>query len=205
MQKTILTGGIYMDRRNLTVIGSYSTAEEATDVIERLRDEGYKREDIVVFANEQAAESFGFTEKMKANVETAVDKTKEADEKPSLWDRIKDAFSFDTYDETASNDTMEYSAETDPLFDYRDDIVNGKIVVTVRDYRQKTTNPTAENRAQSDPPLGDDIQQDPTNTVDDGLTGDNSILDDSVPRDPGADSALGGDLDQNPDNDPLRR
>ena len=193
-----------MDRRNLTVIGSYSTAEEATDVIERLRDEGYKREDIVVFANEQAAESFGFTEKMKANVETAVDKTKEADEKPSLWDRIKDAFSFDTYDE-ASNDTMEYSAETDPLFDYRDDIVNGKIVVTARDYRQKTTNPTTDNRAQNDPPLGDEIQQDPTNTVDDGLTGDNSILDDSVPRDPGADSALGGDLDQNPDNDPLRR
>lgn len=34
-----------MNERNLTVIGSYSTREEALSVIEQLRDEGYDRDE----------------------------------------------------------------------------------------------------------------------------------------------------------------
>lgn len=37
-----------MKERDLTVIGSYSTREEALSVIEQLRDEGYNREDIII-------------------------------------------------------------------------------------------------------------------------------------------------------------
>lgn len=49
-----------MNERNLTVIGSYSTREEALSVIEQLRDEGYDRDDIIIYTTKDAAQNFGF-------------------------------------------------------------------------------------------------------------------------------------------------
>lgn len=49
-----------MEEKNLTVIGSYSTREEALSVIERLRNEGYERDDIVIYTTDEAASRLGF-------------------------------------------------------------------------------------------------------------------------------------------------
>ncbi|BDP97646.1 hypothetical protein EfmGK961_14620 [Enterococcus faecium] len=48
-----------MEEKNLTVIGSYSTREEALSVIERLRNEGYERDDIVILPNSLTISSNG--------------------------------------------------------------------------------------------------------------------------------------------------
>ncbi|WP_165006958.1 MULTISPECIES: DUF2382 domain-containing protein [unclassified Enterococcus] len=128
-----------MNERNLTVIGSYSTREEALTVIEQLRDEGYNRDDIVIYATEDTANNLGFRGLSGIDVETEANPTGEPKEERSLWDRIKDAFSFDTYDYDMSNKDEAYSADNDPLYQYRDDIAAGNIVITVKDYRQTET------------------------------------------------------------------
>lgn len=49
-----------MNERNLTVIGSYSTREEALSVIEQLRDEGYDRDDIIIYMTKRCCSKFWF-------------------------------------------------------------------------------------------------------------------------------------------------
>lgn len=127
-----MLGGIYMEEKNLTVIGSYSTREEALSVIERLRNEGYERDDIVIYTTDEAASRLGFDGLSGIDVETDGNRM-DGEEDRSLWEKIKDTFSFDTYDsETAT-------PENDPLYQYRGDISDGKFVITVKGYRQPET------------------------------------------------------------------
>lgn len=128
-----------MEERNLTVIGSYSTREEALSVIEQLRDEGYDRDDIVIYTTDEAARNFGFSGLSGIDVETDVNDTEGVQEDRSLWERIKDAFSTNTYEEYVPNEEETgRSADNDPLYQYRDDIADGKIVITVKNYRGAT-------------------------------------------------------------------
>ncbi|HAQ4236048.1 TPA: DUF2382 domain-containing protein [Enterococcus faecium] len=121
-----------MEEKNLTVIGSYSTREEALSVIERLRNEGYERDDIVIYTTDEAASRLGFDGLSGIDVETDENRM-DGEEDRSLWEKIKDTFSFDTYDsETAT-------PENDPLYQYRGDISDGKFVITVKGYRQPET------------------------------------------------------------------
>lgn len=120
-----------MERRNQTVIGSYANRDEALDVVRRLRDEGYQREDITLYANRDTAS--GITDAQGVDVNTETTGATGADEDRSLWDQIKDAFSTDTYDTTAEGDG--YNADNDVLYPYRDDINNGNVVVVVNNYR----------------------------------------------------------------------
>lgn len=127
-----MLGGIYMEEKNLTVIGSYSTREEALSVIERLRNEGYERDDIVIYTTDEAASRLGFDGLSGIDVETDENRM-DGEEDRSLWEKIKDTFSFDTYDsETAT-------PENDTLYQYRGDISDGKFVITVKGYRQPET------------------------------------------------------------------
>ncbi|MDU0990588.1 MAG: general stress protein [Enterococcus faecium] len=121
-----------MEDKNSTVIGSYSTRDEALSVIERLRNEGYDRDDIVIYTTDEAATRLGFDGLSGIDVETDENRM-DGEEDRSLWERIKDTFSFDTYDsETAT-------PENDPLYQYRGDISAGKFVITVKGYRQPET------------------------------------------------------------------
>ena len=65
-----MLGGIYMEDKNLTVIGSYSTRDEALSVIEQLRNEGYDRDDIVIYTTDEAATRLGFDGLSGIDVET---------------------------------------------------------------------------------------------------------------------------------------
>lgn len=86
-----------MEDKNSTVIGSYSTRDEALSVIERLRNEGYDRDDIVIYTTDEAATRLGFDGLSGIDVETDENRM-DGEEDRSLWERIKDTFSFDTYD-----------------------------------------------------------------------------------------------------------
>lgn len=83
-----------MDKRNLTIIGSYDTRAEALTAIDQLRNEGYNKDDIVLFANATIIEQFGLDTLSSAEVEA----TGGSDDDRSMWEKIKDAFSFGDYD-----------------------------------------------------------------------------------------------------------
>lgn len=131
-----------MMERNLTVIGSYSTREEALSVIEQLQREGYSRDDIIIYTTKDAAKNFGFAGLSGIDVETDVNDVETTHEDRSLWERIKDAFSADTYEyDSTLNEEADY-AGTDPLYQYRDDISAGKIIITVNNYKNDTAQTT---------------------------------------------------------------
>ncbi|MFC4771081.1 DUF2382 domain-containing protein [Enterococcus hermanniensis] len=135
-----------MMERKLTVIGSYSTREEALSVIEQLQRKGYSRDDIIIYTTKEAAKNFGFAGLSGIDVETDINDAETTHEDRSLWERIKDAFSADTYEyDTTLNEEADY-AEHDPLYQYRDDISAGKIIITVNNYKNDTVQ-TPENVA----------------------------------------------------------
>ena len=135
-------GGIYMLERNLTVIGSYSTREEALSVIEQLQREGYSHDDIIVYTNKDAATNFDFAGLSGIDVKTGVNGVETTDEDRSLWEKIKDAFSADTYEYDSSLNEEADHANDDPLYQYRDDISAGKIIITVNNYKSDPTQAT---------------------------------------------------------------
>ena len=131
-----------MLERNLTVIGSYSTREEALSVIEQLHSEGYSRDDIIIYTTKDAATNFGFDGLSGIDVETGVNGVETTHEDRSIWEKIKDAFSADTYEYDSSlNEEADY-ANNDPLYQYRDDISAGKIIITVNNYKNDSTQAT---------------------------------------------------------------
>ena len=135
-------GGIYMLERNLTVIGSYSTREEALSEIEQLQREGYSRDNIIVYTNKDAAKNFGFAGLSGIDVKTGVNGVETTHEDRSLWEKIKDAFSADTYEYDSSSNEEADHANNDPLYQYRDDISAGKIIITVNNYKNDPTQAT---------------------------------------------------------------
>ncbi|EMF0085765.1 DUF2382 domain-containing protein [Enterococcus hirae] len=146
-----------MNERNLTVIGSYSTREEALSVIEQLRDEGYDRDDIIIYTTKDAAQNFGFSGLSGIDVETNVDEVEGTHEERSLWERIKDTFTSNTYEEDSYTEKADDSVNDDPLYSYKEDIAAGKIVITVKDYKAPNEAVVENDRTQNMP--------DPTDTL----------------------------------------
>ncbi|EMF0377842.1 DUF2382 domain-containing protein [Enterococcus hirae] len=146
-----------MNERNLTVIGSYSTREEALSVIEQLRDEGYDRDDIIIYTTKDAAQNFGFSGLSGIDVETNVDEVEGTHEERSLWERIKDTFTSNTYEEDSYTEKADDSVNDDPLYSYKEDIAAGKIVITVKDYKAQNEAVVENDRTQNMP--------DPTDTL----------------------------------------
>lgn len=163
---------------NKRVEGSYTTVEAAMRAVERLRDEGYGRNDIYVIANSNVRDSIPFT--MDAEVTTDADmRDKETGDNRSLWEKIKDAFTIDEYD-TDRYDSADYNPESDPLHQYHDDIERGNVLVLVDDDASQAMS----NR---DTALGDDTA---ARTTDPSSS--STLTDTTTPMDPiGMDSGLG--------------
>lgn len=152
-----------MNERNLTVIGSYSTREEALSVIEQLRDEGYDRDDIIIYTTKDAAQNFGFSGLSGIDVETNVDEVEGTHEERSLWERIKDTFTSNTYEEDSYTEKADDSVNDDPLYSYKEDIAAGKIVITVKDYKAPNEAVVENDRTQSMPDPTDTLNTDNEN------------------------------------------
>lgn len=152
-----------MNERNLTVIGSYSTREEALSVIEQLCDEGYDRDDIIIYTTKDAAQNFGFSGLSGIDVETNVDEVEGTHEERSLCERIKDTFTSNTYEEDSYTEKADDSVNDDPLYSYKEDIAAGKIVITVKDYKASNEAVVENDRTQSMPDPTDTLNTDNEN------------------------------------------
>jgi hypothetical protein len=117
-----------MERR---VEGIYPNVEEALRAVDRLREQGYSRENITLVANDEVRRTFGSD--VDADVSTqdidqdrSMDRVDEGDEDRSVWESIKDFFTMDdTYDDP------NYDVENDPLYAHRSVITEGEIAVLV--------------------------------------------------------------------------
>ncbi|UJF16219.1 general stress protein [Jeotgalibaca sp. MA1X17-3] len=112
---------------NKRVEGSYSKIEEAMQAVQKLREKGYLKEDIYVVANSTVKDSIPLT--MDAEVSTDTNMRDNIDDNErSFWDKIKDAFTIDDYEEDQVNHPN-YDTEEDPLHPYHEQIKKGNIVV----------------------------------------------------------------------------
>src|SRR5690625_457352 len=122
-----------MERR---VEGIYPNVEEALRAVDRLREQGYSRENITLVANDEVRRTFGSD--VDADVSTqdidqdrSMDRVDEGDDDRSVWESIKDFFTMDdTYDD-ANYDDPNYDVENDPLYAHRSAITQGEIAVLV--------------------------------------------------------------------------
>lgn len=132
-----------MQERNRTVVGKYDTRDEALEVVRKLKDAGYQKENIILYANEDVTQTQSDYEAV--NIEAGTDRdtvssreTSEDDQ--SLWEQIKNAFSSDTYDHDERRRDDNYNQEDDLLYPYRDDIKSGKVVVVLDGYKGEDLN-----------------------------------------------------------------
>lgn len=132
--------------------GTYVSIDEAMMAVERLRDQGYGRNDIHVVADRSVRDSIPFT--MDAEISATDEARKgEAEDERSLWEKIKDAFTFNEYSEETYQDPTTNNSD-DPLQEYRNDLAAGKVVVLVEEDEAPHIPPT-------DPHMKDDIPRDP--------------------------------------------
>ena len=102
------------------VYGKYSTLMEARRVVEELLDKGYTQNQIKVVSNEDLGKNL-----------SGVYNENQVDDR-SLWEKIKDAFTFHEYDDENwdrdLNDDDKKVVET-----YRNDLKNGAAIVLVEE------------------------------------------------------------------------
>lgn len=111
------------------VEGSYLSIEEAQKAIDVLVSQGYAEKDITLVTNPSVKDSISLNTDVEVTTDYA--DAEDSDDR-SMWDKIKDAFTVDTYDET-SYDSPDYNKDEDVLYNYKDDIDNGNIIVLVED------------------------------------------------------------------------
>lgn len=122
-----------MNRTNRKVLGSYNTRDEALNVVDRLHNDGYQKQDIIVYANDP--ETLGDHEAVDvaAGDQRSSEDTHHDDDKGdrNLWDKVKDAFTSDSYKHEDEKEKENYNAEDDILYPYRNDLADGKYVIAV--------------------------------------------------------------------------
>ena len=135
--------GISMDKK---VEGVYPTLEGAVQAIERLKKQGYSREDITLVVNEKIREELTKNEKTEIQTEEIetnhpMTDANKKDSKDSLWETIKDFFIIDD-----SDDKTEHMHEENPAYEYKEQIDQGQLVVVVNERldqnnKRSVTNP----------------------------------------------------------------
>lgn len=100
------------------VYGSYSSSNEARRAIRELLRQGYIRDEIKVISKNNIDSNLKYTE----------DNLEKDDE--SLWDKIKEAFTFDQYHDKYWEENLA-SDEEFLLKDYRENLKAGDIIVLV--------------------------------------------------------------------------
>lgn len=112
------------------VEGIYPEVQEALGAVDRLRNQGYARDNITIVANEEVRGNL--SSNVYAEVETQDDDmTRSSDEDQSFWESVKDAFSTDDSYDDSNNDDPNYDRENDPVYEHRDAIRDGSVAVLV--------------------------------------------------------------------------
>lgn len=101
-----------MNREEPTVVAICATADETMATVNQLTQEGYSREDIMVYAHKGTTDSFESKEDVRVEKDGQ-----------SMWEKVKDTFRSDD------------QAFPDYLEPYMDDIRAGEYAVVVEGYR----------------------------------------------------------------------
>lgn len=111
-----------MDRR---VEGTYTSKEETVSAVERLINEGYASDEIIIVTNEKHEKEL---EDLTLVEVDAVNPT----EGLSLWEKLKESFSFGRYNsDEISNPLEEHGVEGDIGEHYTEALESGEIVILV--------------------------------------------------------------------------
>lgn len=105
------------------VYGSYTTKVQAAAAIEELYKQGYTKRQIKVVSNEDLGREF-------SDVNT-IDADAKVSDHRSTWQKIKDAFTFDEYDDNYLNSDLD-STESNLLNEYKTNLDDGEIIVLVQ-------------------------------------------------------------------------
>lgn len=144
-----------MEKNDRVVHGSYDNSEETISAIEKLQAEGYTREQIRVYGNTTHEKTFDKTEgdPEKPRVDRSFDKVDEdstdraekrsfdksedkdnrqdTDDDESMWEKVKDLFTSDSYDYEEESHNPNYRKENDVLYPHRNDLAGGKRVIVL--------------------------------------------------------------------------
>lgn len=111
-----------MDRR---VEGTYMSKEETVSAVERLVNEGYLTDEIIIVTNEKHESELEDLTMVEVD---SVDPS----EGLSLWEKMKQSFSFGRYDsEESSNPLEDYGVEETSGEHFTEALENGEIVILV--------------------------------------------------------------------------
>jgi len=126
------------------VEGVYPSVNEALRAIDRLRNEGYSRDDITLVTNEE----------VRSNYRSDINSENADEEDRSFWDSVKNAFTTDKSFETENYDDPDYdhNIENDPVYAHKDAINDGAVVVLISDVpgaRDTEINETTTNQTNS--------------------------------------------------------
>lgn len=125
-----------MNKSNRKVLGSYNTRDEALNVVDRLQNDGYQKQDIIVYANDpqtlgdHEAVDVATGDDRRDDTPRDTDRDNDRDDR-NLWDKVKDAFTSDSYDHDEEKKREHYNPDDDILYPYRDDLADGKYVIAV--------------------------------------------------------------------------
>ena len=105
------------------VEGSYTTKKEALQTIQKLKESGYSKDEILLVANKDIRDSF--TKEMDISTASESSISGENEDDRSFWEKVKDAFTVE--------EPSEKNSEEDPLYSYHDDLDKGNIIILVNE------------------------------------------------------------------------
>lgn len=121
-----------MADKNSTVIGTYDNRDEALKVVSQLKNEGYQKQDIILYSKDAAG--VGDHDAMDVSTADRAGSNDSGDDR-NLWDKVKDAFTSDSYDHEKESSREGYDQDSDLLYPYRDALDDGKIVLAVNNFK----------------------------------------------------------------------
>lgn len=127
-----------MVKENRVVVGSYNNQDEVSSVINRLKEDGYQKEDITLYTNSANVDGLRDNKDLDVKTDSAERATEVTEDDRSFWDQMKDAFSTESYNYEENAQDPAYNQEDDVLYPYRDDINSGHTIIVVNNYRGDT-------------------------------------------------------------------
>lgn len=123
-----------MSKNNKVVLGSYRNEEEAIEVLKKLKEEGYNKENVTVYTNSKNIDGLKDSKDVNANIDNVKETDDRGEDDRSFWTKVKDSFSTNTYDYETDSKSPDYDQAGDILYPYSDDLDKGNIIVVVENY-----------------------------------------------------------------------
>jgi len=132
-----------MNNQNQRVIGSYADDKETKRVIRHLMDQGYRKDQLTIYTNEEKRHLFKDVENVQVAQPSDHDEPETTEEDKNFWESIRDAFKVR---EDHDFDDRDHAGDDDLLHPYREELNNGRYIVMV----DETDGHSAEKKTAAD-------------------------------------------------------